>query len=283
MSRSLSRARTTRPVGARKLLSQNFLANPGIAAALVRSSGVGAEDLVVEIGPGDGMLTDRLLATAGRVLAYEIDGHYAARLRDRYAGDHRIRCCHRDFRSVTAPREPFAVVANIPFASSTDIVRWCVAAPNLTSATLLTQREFARKHSGDYGRWTKLAVTHWPTTAFELGLRVDRRQFRPIPRVDAAVLRLRTRPVPLLPARAMPGYHRMVELGFSGVGGSFAASLSRAFPARRVRAACVRAGVRLDQPVGSVSPGNWIDVHVNLCSDTSGVPGVTVSVRPRSG
>ncbi|MEV0708424.1 23S ribosomal RNA methyltransferase Erm [Nocardia aurea] len=264
MSRSLSRARTTRPVGARKLLSQNFLADPGIAAALVRSSGVGADDLVVEIGPGDGILTDRLLATAGRVLAYEIDRHYAARLRDRYAGDDRIRCYHRDFRTATTPREPFAVVANIPFASSTDIVRWCVAAPDLTSATLLTQREFARKHSGDYGRWSKLAVTHWPGTAFELGMRVDRRHFRPVPGVDAAVLGLRTRPDPLLPASAMPGYLRMVELGFSGVRGSFAASLARALPARRVRAACARIGIPVDRPVGSVSPDDWIAVYREL-------------------
>ena len=189
-NRSLPRARSTH-AGPRKRFSQNFLADAQTARLLVRASGIGAADLVVEIGPGDGMLTRRLLGAADRVLAYEIDGHYAARLRQRYAGNHRIRCYHSDFRAITAPREPFAVVANIPFASTTDIVRWCLAAQHLTSATLLVQEEFARKHTGDYGRWTKLAVTHWPSVALELGPHVSRHRFHPVPQVDAAVLRLR--------------------------------------------------------------------------------------------
>ncbi|MEV0297429.1 23S ribosomal RNA methyltransferase Erm [Nocardia sp. NPDC050710] len=260
-NRSLPRSRAPRAGSTRRRLSQNFLTNPAIAARLVRSSGVGPGDLVVEIGPGDGMLTGRLLAAAGRVLAYEIDGHYAARLRGRYASDSRIRCYHRDFRSVEAPREPFIVVANVPFASTTDIVRWCFAARHLTSATLLTQREFARKHAGDFGRWSKLGITHWPTIALELGIRIDRHHFHPIPRVDAAVLHLHTRAQPLLPAQALPEYRRMVELGFSGVGGSLAASLAREFPSRSVRAACSEAGLALDEPVGLVSPDHWIRLY----------------------
>ncbi|WP_431965618.1 23S ribosomal RNA methyltransferase Erm [Nocardia sp. bgisy134] len=263
-NRSLPRARDARDhpgIGPRKRLSQNFLADAGTARLLVRASGIGAEDLVLEIGPGSGMLTRQLADAAGRVLAYEIDPHYAALLRKRYTGDARVRCFQADFRAVTAPREPFAVVANIPFASTTDIVRWCLAARHLTSATLLTQREFARKHSGGYGRWSKLTITHWPITEFALGPRVDRTCFRPVPRVDSAVLHLRNRPRPLLGPGALREYRRLVELGFSGVGGSLAASLATEFPSRRVRAACRTAGVPVDEPVGTVDPARWIDLH----------------------
>ncbi|MEV6279567.1 rRNA adenine N(6)-methyltransferase family protein [Nocardia sp. NPDC051832] len=210
--------------------------------------------------PGDGMLTRQLLGAADRVLAYELDGHYAARLRRRYADNKRIRCYHSDFRAMSAPSEPFAVVANIPFASTTDIVRWCLAAQHLTSATLLVQEEFARKHTGDYGRWTKLAIKHWPCVAMELGPRVDRHRFHPVPQVDAAVLHLRVRSRPLLHHAALPTYRRLVELGFSGVGGSLAASLGQEFPARIVRKACASAGVPLDQPVGFVAPSQWLKI-----------------------
>ncbi|WP_330230785.1 23S ribosomal RNA methyltransferase Erm [Nocardia sp. NBC_00508] len=245
----------------RKRLSQNFLTDAGAARLIVRTSGIGADDLVLEIGPGDGMLTRRLLDTAGRVHAYEKDPHYADLLRRRYADDPRIRLYHRDFRTVRAPLEPFAVVANVPFAITTDIVRWCLAARSLTSATLLTQIEFARKHSGDYGRWTKLAVSHWPTTAIELGARIGRHSFHPVPRVDTAILRLRNRPDPLLPRELIGDYRRMVELGFSGVGGSLAASLRREFPAGAVRASCAAAGIPLDQPVGLVSLDRWLALY----------------------
>ncbi|MEU8895572.1 23S ribosomal RNA methyltransferase Erm [Nocardia sp. NPDC048505] len=262
-NRSLPRARDTH-TGPRKRLSQNFLADAATARLLVRESRVGAADLVVEIGAGDGMLTRQLLGTAGRILAYEIDGHYAGRLRRRYAGDDRIRCYHSDFRAVTPPGEPFAVVANIPFASSTDIVRWCLAAPHLRSATLLVQEEFARKHSGGYGRWTKLAVTQYPMVALELGPRVDRRRFHPIPQVDGAILHLRTHPRPLLPHATLPAYRRFVALGFTGVGGSLAATLSREFPARAVRKAFADTGIPLDAPVGLVAPPQWLAIFQML-------------------
>lgn len=258
MSRASSRAARA---GARKRLSQNFLADADIARRIVRSAGVGAGDLVLEIGPGDGMLTAQLLGVAGRVLAYEIDARYAARLQARYAHDPRIDCYHKDFRDAPLPDEPFGVVANVPFGSTTDIVRWCLAARQLTSATLLTQREFARKHTGDYGRWSKLTVTHWPTTTMHLGARIDRWHFRPVPRVDGALLHLRRRPDPLLAGAAARDYRRLVELGFTGVGGSLAATLATAFPPRRVRAACAAAGIPAGTPVGLVAPERWFALY----------------------
>lgn len=261
--RSMQRARDT-PRSNRKRLSQNFLTDAATARMIVRVAGVTRRDLVLEPGPGDGMLTGHLAAAARRVVAYEKDRRYADRLRRRYAGDDRVRCHSADFREVRAPREPFVVVANAPFGITTDLVRWCLSARTLTSATLVTQLEFARKHTGDFGRWTKLAVTAWPETAFELGPRIGRREFHPVPRVDAAVLRLSRRPEPLLPRSALGEYRRLVELGFSGVGGSLAASLRRSHPARGVERACVAAGVAGDQPVGFVSPERWVRLFLSL-------------------
>lgn len=263
MPRPAARPRA-RVAATRKRLSQNFLIDPATARRIVRASGIGRGDLVLEIGPGDGMLTRHLLRSAGRILAYEKDPHYARRLAVRYSTDERIRVLHRDFRDVTPPTEPFAIVANIPFAVSTDVVRWCLAARRLTSATLLTQYEFARKHSGDYGRWTKLAITHWPDSVLTLGERIDRREFFPVPCVDGAVLRIERRPAPLLPTAERAAYRVLVELGFSGVGGSLAASLRRAHPARSVAAACAAAGIAADLPVGLVPPQAWLTLHNRL-------------------
>lgn len=263
-NRSTRHARDTPQHALRKRLSQNFLTDTATARMIVRASGVTRDDLVLEAGPGDGMLTRHLIGAARQIHAYEKDRRYAERLRRRYADDDRVRCHLADFRDVRAPREPFAVVANVPFAVTTDIVRWCLAARSLTSATLVTQLEFARKHTGDFGRWTKLSVAVWPETALELGPRIGRRQFHPVPRVDAALLHLHRRPEPLLPHQEMGEYRRLVELGFSGVGGSLAASLRRAYPSGRVQRACAAADIDRNEPVGLVSPERWARLFAAL-------------------
>jgi len=251
---------------ARKRLSQNFLTDPTTARMIVRTATVAHDDLVLEIGPGDGMLTRQLIGATCRLRAYEADPHYAGLLAERYRGEPRIHVMHQDFRTVTAPNEPFSVVANAPFAITTDIVRFCLAAAHLTSATLLTQLEFARKHSGNYGRWSKLAVLHWPTTAISMGARIDRGKFFPIPRVDGALLRIERRREPLLPQHHQARYRRLVTLGFSGIGGSLASSLAKEHPVRTVRAACTAAGVSTDQPVGLVAPDRWLRLYRTLSS-----------------
>ena len=264
----MSRPRTRMPA-ARKRLSQKFLTEPATARRIVAAADIGRSELVLEIGPGDGMLTRHLVRYTGRLVAYEKDPHYAHRLSVRYAGNDRIRVLNKDFRFTVPPAQPFAVVGNIPFGASTDILRWCLGAPRLTSATLLTQYEFARKYSGDYGRWTKSTVIHWPDRVPALGERIDRSEFFPVPRVDGAILRIVRRPVPLLPAGARGDYRRMVELGFSGIGGSLAASLRQAHPARAVNRACTAAGISTDLPVGLVPPAAWLTLYRRLSETAS--------------
>ncbi|SDE08533.1 ErmE/ErmH/ErmO/ErmR family 23S rRNA (adenine(2058)-N(6))-methyltransferase [Glycomyces harbinensis] len=266
MSRSHSRndPRARQNASTRKTLSQNFLTDSAVARRLVESSGVGPDDLVVEVGPGDGMITRPLLARARRVIAYEKDRHFAERLRSRL-GHHEHFSCHLgDFRDASEPREPFMVVANAPFGITTDIVRWCLDARRLTDATLVTQLEFARKHTGDYGRWTRLAVTAWPEHRFDLGMRIGRRLFRPVPAVDAAVIHVRRRQKPLLPEADLTDYRDLVDLGFSGVGGSLWASLRRVVSSRAASGACAEAGIARDQPVGLVPPDRWITLFKAL-------------------
>lgn len=260
----MARTERSRRTGAgdnRRRFSQNFLTDPGVARHLVRVAGVGPEDLVVEVGPGEGALTRFLAPTARRVLAYEIDPRLAGRLRERYRDPASgVRVVHADLTRVRPPREEFHVVANIPYARTADILRWCLAAPELASATLLTQLEYARKRTGGFGRWSRLTVLTWPQWSWALAGRIDRRRFRPVPRVDSGILVLRRRRTPLVEPERMPGYRRMVELGFGGVGGSLGASLRRAHPARRVDRALAGARVGPNTPVGRVSPEQWLEV-----------------------
>ncbi|SDX94862.1 23S rRNA (adenine-N6)-dimethyltransferase [Micromonospora pattaloongensis] len=240
------------------MLSQNFLRDPAAIEQIVRAARIGPADLVVEVGAGEGHLTRALARRAGRVLAYEVDPAPAARLRETCAALPTVTCLVEDFLTAPAPARPFAVVGNIPYALTAPIVDWCLRAPGLTSATLVTQLEYARKRTGDFGRWSRLTVRSWPEFEWRLAGRLPRTAFRPAPRVESGLLRLARRPVPLLPPDAMPAYRRFVELGFGGLGGSLHASLCRGYPPRRVDAAARAARLAVDTPVGYVWPEQWL-------------------------
>ncbi|MDT0318302.1 ErmE/ErmH/ErmO/ErmR family 23S rRNA (adenine(2058)-N(6))-methyltransferase [Streptomyces millisiae] len=242
----------------RKNLSQNFLHEPGVLGMIVRTARLRPDETVLEPGAGEGTLTRLLAGSAGRVVAYEIDPALSRRLPDRLSPARNVRVVAGDFLRATPPRTPFAVVGNIPYSRTTDIVRWCLDARALTSATLVTQLEFARRRTGDFGTWPLLTVRSWPEHGWELGPRIRRQHFTPVPRTDSAVLRITRRPEPLLPTHRLPEFRALVAEGFTGVGGSLRATLSRQRRSSRVRDALRAAGIPDDAAVGVVSPPQWL-------------------------
>ncbi|MEU0207052.1 ErmE/ErmH/ErmO/ErmR family 23S rRNA (adenine(2058)-N(6))-methyltransferase [Streptomyces canus] len=253
-----------RPTRASRALSQNFLTDRRAAARLAGLAVPRPTPLLLEVGAGKGALTELLVPRCRRLLAYEIDSRLVPPLRERFSDTPHVHVVEGDFLGARPPRTPFAVAGNVPFSRTADIVDWCLRAPALTDATLLTQLEYARKRTGDYGGWTLLTVLSWPRYEWRLVGRVGRYSFRPVPRVDAGILRIERRRTPLLEPSAQYSWRHLVELGFSGVGGSLRASLCRAHPRRRVDAALRVA--RLDRAVlvGAVSPEQWLRLHAVL-------------------
>ncbi|MGW4156079.1 ErmE/ErmH/ErmO/ErmR family 23S rRNA (adenine(2058)-N(6))-methyltransferase [Micromonospora chersina] len=252
------RPRTTARDRSRRVLSQNFLADPAAVARMVRAARPDPAGLLLEVGAGRGRLTRPLAARCGRLVAYEVDQAVLPELTAACADLPHVDVRAADFLAAVPPDEPFAVVGNIPWSLTAAVVRWCLAAPGLRSATLLTQLDYARKRTGDHGRWSRLTVLTWPEHHWRLAGRVPRGAFRPVPAVDGGILRLDRRPEPLLPRTALPAYRRMVELGFGGVGGSLAASLRTGHPRRRLDGALRAARLAPDTPVGLVWPEQWL-------------------------
>ncbi|MEV0686077.1 23S ribosomal RNA methyltransferase Erm [Nocardia sp. NPDC050378] len=249
--------RTTRDSN-RRTLSQNFLVDPHAVELLMTVADPAGT--VLEPGAGDGVLTRALARRGAEVTAYEIDPLLAAKLSAQIRGEHGIQVIRGDFTNAKAPRTEFAVVGNIPFSATARIVDWCLRTPALTSATLLTQREYARKHTGDYGRWSLTTVLTWPWFDWQLRGHIPRTSFRPIPSVDAAILRIARRRVPLVDTRA--SYTALVRAGFTGIGGTLRASLHTRYPGvdRALRAA----DIADDTVVADVHPHQWVALHSAL-------------------
>jgi 23S rRNA (adenine-N6)-dimethyltransferase len=248
----------------RRELSQNYLRSPEAARQFLRAVHLDPDGLCIEVGAGDGILTTRLAAMTGEVIAYEIDRALAGRLIARVGDRPNVRVKMGDFLAARQPSRPFQVVGNAPFSLTSPIIDWCLRASRMTAATLITQLEYARKRTGGYGRWSQLTVSTWPEVRWELLGTIDRTEFRPVPRVNAGILRLERRREPLIGHARQAAYRRLVQAGFSGVGGSVQASLRRTYPAEKVAAACAAAGVDRRAVVGYVSPDQWVRIFVEL-------------------
>jgi 23S rRNA (adenine-N6)-dimethyltransferase len=201
---SAARVPPVRPGG------RHLLRSKQLAKAIVADAGVRPGDLVVDVGAGSGMLTDALLRAEARVVAIEPDSNLAKRLR-RACPDARV--IEADALLTPWPRERFRVVANLPFARAADICRSLFAAPQLVSADLIVEWDFAVKRAR---LWPSTAQTVIWSAWFELAVarRIEARAFAPVPSVAAGVLRARRRERPLVRPEDAARYERFVRHGF---------------------------------------------------------------------
>lgn len=186
------------------------------AADLVRNAGVTRGDLVVDIGAGTGVLTAELAARARRVIAAELDEEYAARLRRLFADDDRVRVVRCDARRFVWPREPFRVVANLPFAHTTEILRHLLDDPRtaLMRADVIVGWGFAVKRCSL--RPSTALTTSWaPWFELTITRRLPPSSFRPSPHTDAAVMAITRRPDPLLAPDEAERFRRFLRREFA--------------------------------------------------------------------
>lgn len=193
----------------------HFLA-PRLAADLVRNAGITRGDLVLEIGAGAGALTRELALRAGRVIAVEIDPALASALVRRYRASRHVRIVEGDALQVMLPRRPFRVVANIPFAHTTSILRRLFDDPSrpLLRADVVVQWGVAVKRCSQ--RPSTLLTLSWaPWFEFTITRRLSRSSFRPPPATDAAVMTVTRRPDALLHVSDRGDFHRFLRSEFA--------------------------------------------------------------------
>lgn len=197
-------------------LGQNFLADRALVCRLVEQAAIGRTDTVYEIGPGTGAITEVLAGRAGRVVAVEKDPHLYHLLRHRLAHRSNVELHLGDFMRLPRPGRDWKVFANIPFNLTACVVRTLVGRrPPPADAWLIVQRESAEKIAGT-GRRSLFSVLHGPWFALGIVQLIPREAFRPVPAVEAALLRIEPRPVPLVEERFRAPYRKFAMYGFSG-------------------------------------------------------------------
>jgi 16S rRNA (adenine1518-N6/adenine1519-N6)-dimethyltransferase len=249
----------------RKSLSQNFLTDAEALDAIVKAAELQPGDNVVEIGPGLGVLTRRLLAAGANVVAVELDARLAAYLRRELFAVPAFELIEADALSLH-PRElfpgrPFKVVANIPYHITSPLLHAFLEGdrpPELT--VLLVQLEVAERVAAPPGGMSYLSVFVQNVATAEIVARVPAAAFEPAPEVDSAILRLRRRDRPAVPPGAeRETFHRIVQAGFRQRRKQVHNGLSRELPVDReaVEAALGACAVAPDRRPQTLSVDEW--------------------------
>ncbi|XAR73821.1 18S rRNA (adenine(1779)-N(6)/adenine(1780)-N(6))-dimethyltransferase [Bertholletia excelsa] len=177
-----------------KSRGQHLLTNPRVLDTIVQKSGTKPTDTVLEIGPGTGNLTLKLLEASKKVVAVEIDKRMVEILYNRAAEkglEARLTIICGDALKAEFPRFDL-VVANIPYGISSPLVAKLAFGTNpFRCATLLLQKEFAQRLLANPGdsEFNRLAVNVKLVADVEFIMDVNKRDFLPCPRVDSSVLK----------------------------------------------------------------------------------------------
>ena len=185
-----------------KSLGQNFLVDSNLLTKIVAAADIDEKTGVIEIGPGLGALTDKLLEKAGKVVAIEIDRELVALLRERYEGENRLTILEQDILTSSLEQiieielkdyKKLKVVANLPYyITSPIIIKLLEENIHFDSLTLMVQKEVAERLTASLGNkeYGSLTVFVNYYADVKIAFNVSRNVFVPKPEVDSAIIQL---------------------------------------------------------------------------------------------
>ena len=211
-----------------KSLGQNFITDENVIEGIVEGAGITGDDLVIEIGPGIGVLTARAAEAAGRVVAVEIDEKLIPILAETLVGYDNIRVINGDILKTDIngiieeeKKEGFSgcvkIIGNLPYYITTPIIMKLLEdGIQADSITVMMQKEVADRIRSGSGSRTygaiSVAVQYYCTV--EEIMKVPRDVFIPRPKVDSAVLKLTLRDEPSVAPSDKKAFFACVKAGF---------------------------------------------------------------------
>ncbi len=250
----------------RKALGQHFLHDRSVVQRIVATAALAPDTLVVEIGPGLGILTEELARQAGQVIAIELDRQLAAHLAERFQ-DTNVQVLHDDalrvdFATITQ-RQPYVVVANLPYNVATPILERLLTAEHPPERlVVMVQREVAERMVATPPKMSFLSVLVQFFARPRIAFRVGPGAFTPPPKVESAVVILERREPPL-PRGEWPRFFRLVQAGFAQRRKQLVNALASelALDKERVRALLIAAGIAPNRRAETLTLDEWLRLY----------------------
>ncbi|MFC1985211.1 16S rRNA (adenine(1518)-N(6)/adenine(1519)-N(6))-dimethyltransferase RsmA [Chloroflexota bacterium] len=229
---------------ARKGLGQHFLIDREVLRLIISAADLTSSDVVMEIGPGLGVLTKELTRQAGRVVAIELDNKLAAILRDTMASFNNVAIINEDVLSIDpggllqeqkarlcpGMSSPFSykVVANLPYYITSPVLRHFLEAKEKPEImVVMVQKEVAEQIVAKSGRMSVLSISVQLYGKPTIIGHVPANCFYPAPEVDSAIIRIALYPRPAVEIDDTEGFFALVRAGFSASRKQIANSLAQ--------------------------------------------------------
>jgi len=181
-------------------LGQNFLKDKTIAEKIVKAADLKPSDFVIEIGPGKGILTEKLAERAERVIAVEIDRKLVDYLRRKFINTQNIEIIHADILKINLSElitsyklqtTSCKIIANLPYYITSPVIRMFLEAKHSPrEMILMVQKEVAERITAVPGKMSLLSVSVQYYARPEILFYVNKKSFNPVPKVDSAVIRV---------------------------------------------------------------------------------------------
>lgn len=248
---------------AKRGLGQNFLVDEGALDRIVDAADLKSSDQVIEVGPGTGFLTERLIKKAGHVTSVELDKGMVGILKEHFDEVDNFELVNDDILKFSPPRRiqfsNYKVVANIPYYITSPLLKHFLQAdkrPELM--VLLVQKEVAEKIVGKTGK----SVITMETQVFgkpEIVGIVSSKSFYPAPKVDSAILKIEVFDKPLVPEDQLKAFFRIVKFGFSQKRKKLANSLGAGLHRKptEVKEILKQAGIDPEARAEELEVGDW--------------------------
>jgi 16S rRNA (adenine1518-N6/adenine1519-N6)-dimethyltransferase len=228
---------------ARKGLGQHFLVDEEVLKAIAPAAELTSNDVVIEVGPGLGVLTKELAQQAGWVIAVELDDRLAAILKQTLAPVSNISVLNKDILQIdpaalleeqrqklplAQDKINYKVVANLPYYITSAVLRHFLEAslkPRLM--VVMVQKEVAEAIAAKPGRMSLLSISVQFYGQPEIVSYVPASCFYPVPEVDSAILKIVLYPKPAVAVKDTEGFFNLVRAGFSASRKQIANSLAQ--------------------------------------------------------
>ncbi len=213
-------------IKANKRLGQNFLINDNAIQEIVNAAGISAEDLIIEIGPGLGTLTSKLLEKAGKVIAVELDENMIKILKDRFKLYENFILINEDILKIGLKKlieenlndlRNVKIVANLPYYITTPIIMKLLEDRlNINSITVMVQKEVADRIAEKPGEKLSGAITYSVNyyAIPEKVTLVGKESFIPSPEVDSEVIKLNIRKEPPVKVDNEEMFFKLIKVSF---------------------------------------------------------------------
>ncbi|HRH26537.1 MAG TPA: 16S rRNA (adenine(1518)-N(6)/adenine(1519)-N(6))-dimethyltransferase RsmA [Parcubacteria group bacterium] len=257
----------------KKSLGQNFLKSKSVVSAIIDASDITPEEIILEIGPGEGFMTEELLKCSGKVIVVEKDHRLIPVLQEKFKEYTEVGkldvlekdILNFDIESLKYYKHPYKVIANIPYYITGQIIRMFLESDfEPLSMTLLVQKEVAQRILAKDGKESLLSLSVKVFGEPKIVRYVPRGAFSPVPNVDSAVIIIQSISKDKLGGLNPKIFFKILHAGFAHKRKQLLSNLSIEFSKDIVTKTFENLGVNPKARAEDLSLSTWLDLANKL-------------------